>query len=344
MKPTVTYEEVLERSKTKKIGFVDVRSPKEYQNATIPGAVNIPILDNQTRETVGTLYVNGEISQAKEYGIGYASSKLPEMYRQYERLLEEYDELALFCSRGGMRSRSIFALLKALGMPVSRIQGGYKGYRHYILEHLEEQITQVQFVTLYGLSGTGKTAILKELSNLGESVLDLEGCANHRGSLLGGVGLTPAHSQKMFESYLFESSKHWQKDQVVFTEGESKRIGRVVMPSFLAEKIQAGSYILIEASLAYRIEKIYQDYIETSSLEELIQALDQLKGMINPEKVISLQEALKQGEGATVIEQLLVSYYDPRYSHKAKKYDLTLTTTDPKETAEKLVQLLHLNE
>ncbi|RST89016.1 hypothetical protein, partial [Vagococcus humatus] len=101
---------------------------------------------------------------------------------------------------------------------------------------------------------------------------------------------------------------------------------------------------LIEASLAYRIEKIYQDYIETSSLEELIQALDQLKGMINPEKVISLQEALKQGEGATVIEQLLVSYYDPRYSHKAKKYDLTLTTTDPKETAEKLVQLLHLSK
>lgn len=333
MKPTITYEEVLASSKKKTIGFVDVRSPKEYQLSTIPGAVNIPVMDDEAREVIGKMYKAGQIDDAKQYGVTWASARLPEMYAQYRQLLNEYDELALFCSRGGMRSDTIFSLLKALGLPVSRIKGGYKAYRHYVLEHLAEQVTRVQFVTLYGLSGSGKTDILAELSKLGANVLDLEACANHRGSLLGSIGLTAPHSQKMFESMLFDASRNWQTGDVVFTEGESRRIGQAVMPQPLYEQIQNGQKIFIDAALPYRVNQIYHDYVEATDVTELINTLSYMGKVMNQDRVAKMQQQLKDGEAKSVIETLLVSYYDPKYSYRKKTYAKTFTNQNAQETA-----------
>lgn len=344
MKPTITYEELLEVNTPQKNCFVDVRSPKEYSQATIPGAVNIPILDNEARETIGTLYVNGHVEEAKAYGIKWASSQLPAMYADYQNLLQEYDELTLFCSRGGMRSSSIFSLLKSLGLPVSRLSGGYKAYRHYIVNHLDKQLTQVKFMTLYGLSGSGKTDILTALAEKGAHVLDLEGCANHRGSILGSIGLSEPHSQKTFESLLFEASRNWQPGDLVFTEGESKRIGRVMMPPSLYAAIQEGEKLLIEASLEKRVAQIHQDYVDNSTNQELISTLSYMHKVISPEKIKVMQDQLAAGEADAVIEKLLVNYYDPRYSFQKKEYSQRFTNISSRKTADEILAWYEMRE
>lgn len=338
MKPTITYEEILAASENRKIAFVDVRSPKEFQLSTIPNAVNIPVLDNEAREKVGTLYVEGQVEEAKRYGVEWVSNQLPEMYSRYQELLKDYDEIAIFCSRGGMRSNSIFSLLKALALPVSRLCGGYKAYRRYINEHLDGQLEKANFITLYGLSGSGKTEILYELSDKGEKVLDLEGCANHRGSLLGSVGLSEPHSQKMFESLLFEISRDWKEGEVVFTEGESKRIGKVVMPVSLVSTIQKGKKVTIEAPIEMRVAQIHKDYMKGNNLDELIDSLESLKAYMNDEKIIEFQRQVREGDVDSVIESLLLSYYDPRYNHHQSKRDYTFVNHDPKKAAEMILQ------
>ncbi|WP_034551898.1 tRNA 2-selenouridine(34) synthase MnmH [Carnobacterium funditum] len=338
MKPTITYEEIVAENKSHRVGFVDVRSPKEHEFSTIPGAVNIPVLDNETRATVGTLYVKGQVEEAKQYGIEWAASQLASTYTRYQELLNQYDEIVIFCSRGGMRSNSIFSLLKALGLPVSRLSGGYKAYRHYINERLETELTKATFVTLYGLSGSGKTEILKELSKKGAKVLDLEGCANHRGSMLGSIGLSEPHSQKAFESLLFEASQEWQEGEVVFTEGESKRIGNVVIPSSLFSAIKEGKEIYIEAPLDLRVAQIHRDYVKEDNQEELSDSLGALKAFVKEERVNQFQEQVMNGEVDLVIESLLVSYYDPRYNHHKTQRDLTLVSYDAKETAENILE------
>ena len=337
MKPIITYEEIVETNHNQTIAFVDVRSPKEHEFSTIPGAVNIPVLDNEARATVGTLYVSGQVEEAKKYGMEWASSHLSEMYTRYQELVNQYDGIVIFCSRGGMRSNSIFSLLKALGLPVSRLDGGYKAYRHYINEHLDAALTKANFVTLYGLSGSGKTEILKELAKKGAKVLDLEGCANHRGSLLGSIGLSEPHSQKAFESLLFEVSQEWQEGETVFTEGESKRIGNVVMPSSLFATIKEGKKIYIETSLELRVAQIHRDYVKEDNKRELSESLGALKAFINEERVNQFQEQVLNDEVDAVIESLLVSYYDPRYNHHKSQRDLTIISQDAKETAEKIL-------
>ncbi|MGX6979181.1 tRNA 2-selenouridine(34) synthase MnmH [Vagococcus elongatus] len=338
MKPTVTYEEVIKTSENKRIGFVDVRSPSEFQKSTIPGAVNIPVLDDDARKKVGELYTNGQIDEAKQFGVSYTSQHLPEMFASYQKLLTNYDELAIFCSRGGMRSGTIFSLLKALGLPVSRIRGGYKAYRQYIVHHLDEQLAKAKFITLYGFSGSGKTEILQDLSAQGAKILDIEGCANHRGSLLGSVGLSEPHSQKMFESLLFEAGRSWQNGEVVFVEGESRRIGKVVMPSSLADAIQQGKKIFINASLDYRVAQICREYVDKAELAELIDALDNLKKVINESRVSQLQAQLRAGETEAVIETLLTAYYDPRYSYRKKNYDYSFTNLNAPDTAKAILK------
>lgn len=337
MKPTITYEEMIETKNTKSIGFVDVRSPKEFQESTIPGAINLPVLDNEVRAEVGTLYVEGHIKEAKQVGVNAIAARLPDMYQEYQKMAEKYDELVIFCSRGGMRSNSIFSLLKALGMPVSRLTGGYKSYRRYIHEHLDASFEKVHFVTLYGPSGSGKTEILKHLADKGAHVLDLEGCANHRGSVLGSVGLDEPHTQKMFESLLFEASQNWQAGDVVFTEGESKRIGKVVMPGQLVEAIRRGKKVYVEAPMERRIAQIRQDYVKEDNQEELAEALEHLNGFFKEERIRQFQEDIRHGEVDRVIESLLVSYYDPKYGHHNVSMDDYVKNLDDAETAKNLL-------
>ena len=316
--------------------IIDVRSPEEFKSETIPGATNIPLFSDEEREIIGTEYIQNSIDNAKKLGIEAASRKLPEIYEKVSELAKQYDNLVFFCARGGFRSTSLVCLFKSIGIDAIKLDGGYKGYRKYINENLPKIVEGINFVVLYGNTGTGKTDILKSLEEKGKDILDLEGCANHRGSLLGGVGLGSSHTQKMFEGLVYDALKN-KKSNLVFTEGESKRIGRVVMPDFLFNAVKSGVNIKIEAEIDYRIENILRDYVDGTD-EELIEAIDYLRNKLGDKNVERYNELILAHDYEPVIEELMVKYYDPLYEFKVKEYLTSFENYDSVKTAENIIE------
>lgn len=189
---SIDFKDVADR--TDEFTIIDVRSPKEYQDFTITGAYNIPVFDNDERAHIGTVYRQVGQAEAIKLGIGYASKRLPSMYDQIVELFKLRKKFLIFCARGGMRSGVTGNIFNSLGFPVTRLKCGYKGYRKFVLNELPRLIDKFEYITLYGKTGTGKTHILNKISAMGHDILDLEACANHRGSLLGGIGLDKQHT------------------------------------------------------------------------------------------------------------------------------------------------------
>lgn len=335
----ISYEDIDNNKIDSSYIIIDVRSPGEFKSETIPGAINIPIFSDEEREIIGTAYIQDSIDNAKKLGIEAASRKLPEIYEKVSELDKQYDNLVFFCARGGFRSRSLVCLFKSIGIDAIKLDGGYKGYRKYINENLPKIVEGINFVVLYGNTGTGKTDILKSLEEKGKDILDLECCANHRGSLLGGVGLGSSHTQKMFEGLVYEALKN-RKSNLVFTEGESKRIGRVVMPDFLFNTIKSGINIKIEAEIDYRIENILRDYVDGTD-EELIKAIDYLRGKLGDKNVERYNELILAHDYEPVIEELMIKYYDPLYEYKDREYFTSFENYDSAVTADNIIEAFH---
>lgn len=319
--------------------FIDVRSPKEFEEETIPGAINIPIFDNVERELIGTLYKNTSISESKKVGIEIASKKLPSIYEKIAKLNKEYDHIYMFCARGGFRSSSLAPIFNALNINVSKLSGGYKEYRAYIRQELPKLSEDLKLIVLYGNTGTGKTHILEHLKNKGMNVLDLEGCANHRGSILGSVGLGQANSQKMFESLLYEQLKN-RTSNLVFTEGESKRIGKDLIPDFLFDKMKDGISVKITAPMEKRIQIISKDYVNGSD-EELIEALDRMRNRLGNETIDRFINLVKKKDYSPIIENLFIDYYDPLYQKHKRDYIKTFDNIDSNATAANIIKWIH---
>lgn len=332
----VRYEEIDKNHIEGSYLMIDVRSPGEYESETIPGAINIPIFTDEERAIIGKTYVQDSIDKAKQLGVEATARKLPQIYEQVSKLDKEYNNLIFFCARGGFRSLTISSLFRSIGINAIRLNGGYKGYRKYINESLPKLVEEVKFVVLYGNTGSGKTEILKNLKEIGMDVLDLEGCANHRGSLLGGVGLGHPNTQKMFESLVYDTLKN-RKSNVIFTEGESKRIGRVIMPEYLFKAIKSDDNISINSPMSTRVDNILKDYVSETD-EELIEALDSLKEHIGAKNVSRFIDMIKAHDYKPVIEELMVKYYDPMYEFKNREYVAEFENVNAKNTAEEIVE------
>ena len=332
MYKTIKYDYIDKNRKNMDYVLIDVRSPSEYEAQTIPGAVNIPIFNDEERKLIGTVYVNESIQKAKKIGVEAASRNLPCIYQRVSELDKQYKKLIFFCARGGLRSSTLVSLFMPLGINGFKLDGGYKGYRKYINSHLPNLVKDIDFVVLYGNTGVGKTHILEALEKRGMDVLDLEGCANHRGSALGGVGLGRQNTQKMFESLVYESLIN-RKTNLVFVEGESKRIGDDVIPRYLYEAMSKGMDIKIEASMETRIDNILEDYVHNTD-DELISSLILLRDQLGNRNVDKYVELIRGHEYGKVIEDLIVKYYDPLYEYKDRKYhrvfhnENTLCTAD----------------
>lgn len=301
--------------------YIDVRSPKEFREDTIPGAINIPVLLDDEREIVGTTYVQKSVEEAKSKGIDFISKRLPEIFNLIQDLYINNKEkkLVLFCSRGGMRSGSIHSLLQSLGVKVYKLKHGYKGYRKYINDNLSHILNDIEFIVLHGKTGVGKTKILEGLAHEGYDILNLEEAANHRGSLLGSVALGEQSTQKRFETYVFNSLKV-RKNNLVFIEGESKRIGNIIIPECLWTKMEIGYQVLIEADLELRTEILLDEYTKNQDeVNELVMAIDSLKRYMNEERVEKYKCNLVKGEFIEVAQELMEKYYDPLYNNSLKK-------------------------
>lgn len=342
---TIEFSKVDQSFNNDKYVLIDVRSPGEFKTATIPGAVNVYLFNDEERKVIGTVYVQESVEKAKKLGMEAASKNLPIIYEKISGLAKEYNKLIFFCARGGMRSSSLVSLLSSLGVNALKLRGGYKGYRAYINEQLPKEIKEINFIVIHGNTGTGKTNILKKLSEKGYDILDLEGAANHRGSLLGSVGLGSESSQKQFESLIYHSLKN-KKSNCIFVEGESKRIGNIVIPEFIYSAMMKGKHINITADIDFRVNNIIKDYVKNDNLDtksinlEIIDALNKLRKYISDKRIDSYIREIENCNYEPVIEELMLKYYDPMYESKEFNYDLNIKNSDIEETCNNIIDWL----
>jgi tRNA 2-selenouridine synthase len=337
MLKTIEYGEI-----NGKCILVDVRSPGEFQEATIKGAVNIPLFSDEERKIIGTVYTRESVEKAKRIGLEVASKKLLHIYDEIKDLEKKHGRVILFCARGGMRSGVLGMLLCTLGVNVERISEGYKGYRKFINENLSLLNDKVQYIVLHGNTGVGKTEILKQLECDGFDVLDLEGFANHRGSLLGTVGLGKTTSQKEFESKIYHMLKEC-KSSYVFIEAESKRIGNAIIPDFIFSKMKSGIHIFVDADIEFRTDIIIKEYTKQENCnEEIIDCLVRLGKYIGEKNVERYSQLVLNSEYEIVVSELMIKHYDPMYTHASDKYDykLKVQVTDIKTATKEIEKWL----
>ena len=322
--------------------WVDVRTPLEFLDGAIAGAVNIPLLSNEERVEIGTLYKQKGTWVARERGLELVSPKFPSLYEQVKKVSQGKKPI-LYCWRGGLRSLTVATILDLVGLEVSVIEGGYKSYRNEVLRVLNGQYP-FELITLYGLTGSGKTSLLQKMKKEGLSVIDLEALACHRGSLLGQVGIPTRQNQKNFEALLYDEFRKYQNQKIVFIEGESRRIGPVVLPQSWMDQMQRGRKIFIQSSLEKRTHRILGDYLSQEKwLPEFEEALHSLQKYLGGELFKEVLSLFQNKEYPKMVSLLLERYYDRNYKFSAKaekeKFILTLENNHDKDE-ETLIQKL----
>ncbi len=313
----ISVEDLLIRRKNGDLITVDVRSPSEFRDGTIPGSLNIPFFNDEERAEIGTLYTRVSVQAAKDRGLEIASAKLPALVKEFQSIGREK---GVFCWRGGMRSRTVSTVLSLMGIRVYRLEGGYRDYRRWTTACLERmaQRSWPAFV-LQGNTGTGKTSILQALQAEGYPVADLEGMAGHRGSIFGGVGMLP-HNQKTFDAYLVERLESLEHSPWILLEAESRKVGKVIVPEFMMRSKEEGKTILLELPLEVRARHIVTDYRPEVHGEALLAAYRFIKERIHTPIAKDIESKLLSGAYEEAVLLLLEYYYDPLYAHSEGLY------------------------
>ncbi len=321
----ITFEESL---KLYNPLYVDVRSPGEYAEDHIPGAVNLPIFDNDERREIGTLYRMAGRDKAVLRGTEIGGRRIGDIINRLSETKGR--EIVIYCARGGMRSGSVASLLDSLGISTFRITDGYKSYRRYVNHNLSVIRIVPQIFILQGLTGAGKTDIIKILENS----IDLEEFAGHRSSVFGGIGLTQ-RTQKNFETRLFNSINKLEKAPYLVIEGESRKVGNLHIPDNIFSQMQAGLFIYIETPIERRISIIREEYARFEEHEKIIQNVNSIRSKLGNKKTDLLIELYSAREIDEFIEILLLEYYDLLYKHSLEKYQYisVINNNDTEEAA-----------
>jgi len=295
------------------IPVVDVRSPSEFRTGHIPGAYNIPLFDDQERETVGIKYKKEGRSRAIMKGVELTG---PAMHLKLKEALglAGNEKLLVYCWRGGMRSETMAWLFSLGGIEVKVLEKGYKAYRNHILASLTEKR---RAVILGGMTGSSKTHILRHLKERGEQVIDLEGIASHKGSAFGALGQLPQPSSEHFANLLFEEWKRLNSDLPLWMEDESQNIGTVFMPARFYSNMQDYPSIILLISVEKRLPRLIEEYsaYPAEMLRESVQKISRRLGGDNTRDAIN---AIEAGDFAKAIE-ITLKYYDKAYMYGIRK-------------------------
>jgi len=294
---------------------IDARSENEYAEDRIPGAVNWPSLNNEERHVVGTLYKQVNPFEARKRGAALVAANIS---RHIEREVMDKPrdwKPLVYCWRGGQRSGSLSLVLGQIGFRVSLVEGGYKAFRAAVLAELPGLAERLRFRVVCGPTGSGKTRLLQALEAAGAQVLDLEGLASHRSSVLGLIPGQPQPSQKRFDTLVWERLRSFDPARPVYVESESRKVGNLAVPEALITCMRASDCLSLELSTAERVGLLMEDYDffvrDPDFFCQRLEALVQLRG----HAVVERWQALaRSGDVETVVRELLEKHYDPGYA------------------------------
>jgi tRNA 2-selenouridine synthase len=292
---------------------VDVRSPAEFITGHIPGAFNIPLFDDKERETVGIKYKNEGRINAILKGLELSGSS---MFLKLDQALKlaKNGKLLVHCWRGGMRSEAMAWLFSLGDIEAEILEGGYKSYRHHILEKLGEKH---KYIVLGGLTGSGKTEILRKMKNLGHQVIDLEGIACHKGSAFGALGQSPQPTSEHFANLLFDALEKTDRNKIVWLEDESKNIGTVFMPDQFYNNMQESPVVAIIMDVKTRLPRLLNEYSEYPK-ETLKESILKISKRLGGDNTKESMEEVESGNFARAIE-ITLHYYDKTYLFGLKR-------------------------
>ena len=309
-------EEFILKSKSSTV--IDVRSPSEFAKGHIPNAINTPLFNDNERAEVGTLYKQSGRMESVLHGLEAIGPKLKSFLEQivtYQKASPD-KTILIHCARGGLRSQSVAWLLETAGIETELLASGYKAYRGHVLAAF---IKNYKIVLLSGETGCGKTEILHELKNNGEQIIDLEGLANHKGSVFGGVGKSGQPTTQQFENNLAFELEKMDPTKRIWFENESPGIGAIYLPKDIVSQMRVAPIVQISVPVVEREKRIIREYgnFNIPEMEILITKLKKYLGGENCEKAI---KGLHSGNLHDTVSVLL-SYYDKAYGHYQKKYN-----------------------
>jgi tRNA 2-selenouridine synthase len=278
------------------------------------------VLNDAERITVGTLYKQESPFEARKLGAAIVARNIAHHLEQHFQTMPKQWKPLIYCWRGGNRSGSMALIFAKVGWPVVQLDGGYKAYRHSVMQVLEQLPLSLQFRVICGTTGSGKSRLLQYLEQSGAQVLDLEQLAAHRGSVLGSLPLNPQPSQKMFETRLWQTLRRFTSDRVVYVESESKKIGDLRVPAALMDRIRSAQCVQVQLPTNDRVKLLIEDYPHlVSDTELLVSQLSHLTQLHSKEKIHRWQSLAETGEIAALVETLLVEHYDPAYLRSIEK-------------------------
>ncbi|OHC66897.1 MAG: tRNA 2-selenouridine(34) synthase MnmH [Rhodocyclales bacterium GWA2_65_19] len=294
--------------------LIDARAPGEFAEDHLPGAISLPVLNDEERARVGTLYKQVSVFEAKKLGAALVSKNIARHIE--EHLLDKPKSWRplVYCWRGGQRSGAFTHILREIGWDAHRIQGGYKSWRQHVIEQLLLLPPQFKFRVVSGATGSGKSRLLEALAAHGGQILHLEALAAHKGSVLGNLPGQPQPAQKGFESQLLAALSALDPTRAVFVEAESRKIGRLQLPDALLEAIRGAPGLRIEAPLPARVEFLLRDYdYAVADPAWLIERLGHLKGLQSKETLEHWRALIAARDFPDLVAELLTLHYDPLY-------------------------------
>ena len=300
--------------------IIDVRSPAEFELDHLPGALNWPVLDNEQRRRVGTLYKQVSALEARKVGAALVARNIAaHVERHLHDKPREWQPL-VYCWRGGQRSGSLAWFLGQIGFRSAQLSGGYKAWRALVRTELETLPQRFRYRVICGRTGSGKTRLLHALAEAGAQVLDLEGLAVHRGSMLGSVPGQPQPSQKHFDSLVWQALKGFDTGREVFVESESRKIGALRVPeSLIATMRDHGQCIDVALDDAARLRLLLEDYAhfadDAAAFGRLLDGMISLRGR---DTVKAWQTLAVEGQWPVLFTQLMQQHYDPLYERSLR--------------------------
>jgi tRNA 2-selenouridine synthase len=294
--------------------IIDARTEDEFALDHLPGAVNWPSLTNEERIRVGTLYKQVSPFEANKIGAMLVASNIARHIEHSVMELPKDWQPLIYCWRGGKRSGSLGLILDQIGFRTTLIEGGYKAFRAAMLLDMPRQVERLRFQVICGTTGSGKTRLLHALAAQGAQVLDLEGLARHRSSVLGLLPGQSQPTQKAFDTLIWDALRRFSPERIVYVESESKKVGNLAVADSLMSAMRASACLRLELADEERVQLLLQDYDffvrDTAFFCERLQTLSEVRG--GP-TVRHWQELARAGQTSEVVRELLLKHYDPTY-------------------------------